>query len=89
MHKNYCLDNQNSIDRFKTSPEIQKFLVQHPEYREKSINETCMAAGGVNLLTRIICSRQTIQEKRIRKEAVLNKHSGIYPELLPLEGSEE
>lgn len=89
MHKNYCLDNQNSIDRFKASPKIQKFLVQHPEYREKSINEICMAAGGVNLLTRIICSRQTIQEKRIRKEAVLNKHSGIYPELLPLEGSEE
>ena len=84
MHKNYCLDAQISVDRFKKSPEIQKFLAEHPEYREKSINEICMAAGGVSLLTHIICSQHTIQEKSTRMEAMLNKHSGIYPELLPI-----
>lgn len=89
MHKNYCLDNQISIKRFKNSPEIQKFLAEHPEYREKSINETCMAAGGVNLLTRIICCQNSIQEKNIRMEAKINKHSGIYPELLPLDDGQE
>ena len=85
IHKNYCLDSQISIDRFKNSPEIQRFLAEHPEYREKSINETCMDAGGVNLLSRIICYQHSIQEKNIRIEAILNKHSGIYPELLPLD----
>ena len=68
MHKNFCLDNQITIERFG-----------------KSINEICMAAGGTNLLTRIFCFQHTMQEKGARMEAMLNKHSGIYPELFPLE----
>lgn len=89
MHKNCCLDNRITIDRFSKSPEIQKFLLEHPEYIGKSINEICMAAGGVKLLTRIVCLQHTMQEKSTRVEAVLNKHSGIYPELLPLEEDKE
>ena len=84
MHKNYCLDNQITVDRFSKSPEIQKFLQEHPEYIGKSINEICMAAGGTKLLTRIVSFQHTMKEKSARMEAILNKHSGIYPELLPL-----
>ena len=85
MHKNCCLDNKITADRFSKSPEIKKFLEDHPEYIGKSINEICMAAGGVSLLTRIICLQNTMKEKSSRMEAMLNKHAGIYPELLPLE----
>lgn len=84
MHKNFCLDNQITIERFKKSVEIQKFLSEHTEYAGKSINEICMAAGGTDLLTQIVCLQHTIQEKGARMEAILNKHSGIYPELFPL-----
>ena len=85
MHKNYCLDSQISIDRFNNSPEIRKFLDEHPEYIGKTINEICMAAGGIKLLKSIICHQNTIKQKSVRREAMLNKHSGIYPELLPLD----
>ena len=43
MHKNYCIDNQITINRFEKSTEIKKFLTEHPEYAGKSINEICMA----------------------------------------------
>lgn len=88
MHKNFCLDHQITIERFEKSTEIKAFLTEHPEYSEKSINEICMEAGGINLLTRIVCFQHTMQEKDTRMEAMLNKHSGIYPELSPLEDIE-
>lgn len=88
MHKNYCLDNQITIRQFHQSSEIKKFLAEHPEYNEKNIGEICLAAGGVNLFKRIVCSNHMIQDKTARTEAVLNKHSGIYPELFPLEDTE-
>lgn len=85
MHKNYCLDNKITMERFHKSTEIKKFLSEHPEYIKKSVNEICMAAGGGNLLTRIFCFRHTKQERASRLEVILNKHSGIYPQLLPVE----
>ena len=85
MHKNYCLDAQITEDNFRKSTEIATFLCAHPEYRDKSINEICMAAGGQNLLVRIMCFQHTLQEKSSRMEAMLNKHSNIYPELFTLE----
>ena len=85
MHKNCCLDHKITAVRFSKSQEIKKFLEDNPEYIGKTINEICMAAGGVGLLTRIICLQNTMNEKSSRIEAVLNKHNGIYPELLPLE----
>lgn len=88
MHKNYCLDNQETIRRFSQSQEIRTFLTEHPEFVGKSLNEICMAAGGVNLLMRIVCFEHARQEKGSRMEAMLNKHSGIYPALLPLEDAE-
>ncbi len=83
MHKNFCLDFQITEQRFNNSPEIAKFLSEHPEYKDKSINEICLAAGGDSLLMRIVCMQHSMGERSTRMEALLNKHSGIYPELLP------
>lgn len=85
MHKNYCLDAQITERNFVKSTEIATFLKAHPEFKDKSINEICMAAGGQNLLVRIMCFKHTSQEKELRMEAILNKHTQIYPELLPLD----
>ncbi len=85
MHKNFCLDHRITVDRFANSPEIKKYIADHPECKDKSINEICIAAGGTNLLARIICMQNTMREVNSRMEAVLNKHTEIYPELLPLE----
>lgn len=88
MHKNFCLDYQITIDRFKKSDEIKEFLAKHPEYNGKSINEICMAAGGKNLLIQTCCFQHAMQETNTRTEAILNKHSRIYPELHPLDNVE-
>lgn len=84
MHKNYCLDSQITFDRFSNSTEIRSFLKEHPEYNEKSINEICLAAGGDRLFAQIICFQNQTKQRDTRMEALLNKHNGIYPELLPL-----
>jgi len=83
MHKNSCLDFQITEQRFNSSPEIAKFLSEHPEYKDKSINEICLAAGGDSLFMRIVCIQHSMGERNTRMEALLNKHSGIYPELFP------
>ena len=62
MHKNCCLDHKITAERFSKSQEIKKFLEDNPEYIGKTINEICMAAGGVGLLTRIICLQYYMNE---------------------------
>ena len=88
MHKNCCLDNKITQKRFSESPEIAKYLSEHPECAEKSINEICVAAGGFGLLSRIVYLENSRRETDTRMEAMLNKHEGIYPELFPLEDSD-
>jgi len=83
MHKNFCLDFQITEQRFNNSPIISKFLSEHQEYKDKSINEICLAAGGDSLLMSIMCMQNSMRERSTRMEALLNKHSGIYPELFP------
>lgn len=85
MHRNFCLDDRITVERFQNSVEIRSYLRDHPECTGQSINEICMAVGGVNLLSRIVCLKNTMNEKNTRMEALLNKHEGIYPELFPLE----
>ncbi|GFI23942.1 hypothetical protein IMSAGC011_02732 [Lachnospiraceae bacterium] len=85
IYKNYCLDNKITNERFSKSTEISKFLTENPEYAGKSINEICLAAGGKELLDYVVCMQHTMQDKGTRLEAILNKHMGIYPELLPIE----
>lgn len=87
MHKNFCLDNQIASEQFEKSPEIKEFLISHPEYNGKDAIEICTAAGGVDLLKRIFRLQHTMQERGTRTEAILNKHSKIYPELLPIENN--
>ncbi len=84
MHKCFCLDEKETKRRFNNNSKISQFLIEHPEYKDKSINEICMEAGGINLLMQIICFDHTIQEKNLRMEAVINKNNSIYPELFPL-----
>lgn len=83
MHKNFCLDSAITRQRYSDSPEIKKYLAEHPEDQDKGINEVCMAAGGIALLQRIMSFQHTLQEKSARMEGILNKHSSIYPELFP------
>jgi hypothetical protein len=83
-HKNYCLDNEIAERNFAKSTIIQKFLIEHPEYLDKSINEICYAAGGAPLLHSIITFKHISQQQGSRLEAKLNKHNGIYPELQPI-----
>lgn len=85
MHENYCLDDKITEQNFAKSPQIADFLNKHPEYRDKGINEICLAAGGNNLFWSILSVQNQSQERNIRMEATLNKHSGIYPELFPLD----
>lgn len=81
IHKNFCLDLQDRKQRFSESVEIANFLQNNPEYRDKSIHEICMAAGGRSLFLRIISFEHARSEKTGRMEAMINKHSRIYPEL--------
>lgn len=89
MHKNHYLDYKITLERFNKSPVIKKYLEDHPEIADKSVNEICLAAGGIRLLMEIMCFENTKAEKNSRMEAMINKHSGIYPELLPLDEDEE
>ncbi|WP_225340333.1 hypothetical protein [Lysinibacillus capsici] len=84
MHKDYCLDYQITMKNFNNSHVIKKFLEENSGYEDKSVNEICLAAGGVELLTQIFSFQHTQQNKSLRTEAKLNKHNNIYPELLPL-----
>ena len=83
MHKNFCKDLEIVQRNFDNSKEIQDFLKKHPEYTVESINKTCLDAGGIQLLQNIIQMPHTMNEKGATTEAVLNKHTNIYPELFP------
>lgn len=83
MHKNFCLDYPITEQRFNNSPVIIKFLFEHPEYKSKSMVEICLAAGGERLLTSILYMSNTMNNQSTRTEAIINKHTQIYPQLLP------
>lgn len=83
LHKNFCLDFPITEQRFNTSPEITKFLFEHPEYKSKSMVEICLAAGGERLLTSIIYMQNSMNGRSTRTEAIINKHTQIYPQLSP------
>lgn len=78
MYESYCKDNKISINNFENSPEVDKFLKENPDYKIESINKTCMDAGGIELLRRIL-SHSHSNSKDIKTEAIINKHAGIYP----------
>lgn len=80
MYENFCKDNEITINNFKQSQKISNYLQTHPEYVVKSINETCMDIGGIDLLQRIVSFRNT-RSNDTKTEAILNKHGNIYPTL--------
>lgn len=83
MHQNFCKDLEIVQRNFDNSKEIRDFLKENPEYTVESINKTCLDAGGIQLLQNIIQMPNTINEKGATTEAVLNKHTNIYPEVFP------
>lgn len=78
MHESYCKDNEITFNNFKISPEVDRFLKENPDYKVESINKTCMDAGGIDLLRRIL-SFSHANSKDLRTEAKINKHGPIYP----------
>ena len=87
MNEKYCEDKKITLKRFNSSPEIVRFLVEHPEYENKTINEICMAAGGAALLGKIVCSHSWSSGSE-RTEALLNKHNEIYPHVSHMDVSD-
>lgn len=86
LHKKYCLDMKVVRERFIQSEEIAKFIATHPSYPYDSANliQFCIDAGGFPLLQKILKLQNTADQREAKKEAVLNKHTQIYPDLLPL-----
>lgn len=83
IHNSFCHDAKITEQRFASSPVIANYLAIHPECKDMSINEICIKAGGISLLQNIVCSKYAKEIKSSRTEAILNKHTSIYPELFP------
>ena len=83
MHENFCRDARITLDNFKNSPEIINFLSENPNYKAENINTTCFDAGGINLVEKILSLNHT-QKHSYKKEAIINKHTNIYPTLSPI-----
>lgn len=85
MEEDYRKDYEITMNNFYNSIEISRFLEANPDYEVRTVSETCMDAGGINLLERIRCSKHQQQNKSIKTEAIINKHTNIYPPIKPLE----
>lgn len=80
MYESNLKDNEVTLNNFRNSPEIVKFLTENSDYKIKSISETCLDAGGDDLLGRIMSFIYT-RNNDTKTEAIINKHSNIYPTL--------
>lgn len=80
MYESYLKDNEITLRNYHNSPEIKKFLEENPNYEFESVNKTCMDAGGVNLVAKIFSFSHSRNDDT-KTEAILNKHSNIYPTL--------
>lgn len=67
------------IEVLHSSVVIQKYLEGHPDEKEKTLNQICVEAGGFELLKEILSHENAMRNQSVREEAVLNKHTGIYP----------
>ena len=81
MHESHIKDLEITVQNFRNSKEIQTYFEKYPETQFKSINQACFEIGGIGLLSRIVCTKHTIQLKTHRLEAKLNKHNNIYPKV--------
>lgn len=79
MKEAYCRDSEITKNNFYNSKEIAEFLEENPDYKEKTINEICMAAGGDDLLSRIMSFTYQRDNRNTKTEAIINKHTNIYP----------
>lgn len=80
LHENHVKDIQESIHRFCKSPEISKYLNEHPQKKPINMNEICMKAGGVEFLKRFTSFHNTGRALMSAKyEAKLNKNEQLHP----------
>lgn len=84
MYENSMKDNEITVSNFRRSSEIAGFLQRNPDYKVESINQTCIDAGGFDLLRKISSFRHTKSNKDIKMEAIVNKDEPIYPTLAPV-----
>lgn len=81
MHRAFCLDYYETKSNFDKSEVIQKYVAEHPESKEKSMNENCIEAGGHELLCNIFVNRHSLNSKNYRTEVIVNKNEDIYQKL--------
>lgn len=81
MHESYCKDQEITCRNFANSPEIISFLQNHPEYEINNIGQTCLDAGGIKLVKKIISFTNAGKDNDLRTEAIINKHTVIYSTL--------
>ena len=79
MHESFCKDHEVTVKNFMNSLEIIEFLNENPDYKGETINKTCLDAGGVKLLTKILSLSHSRNNEETIIEAVINKHTNIYP----------
>jgi hypothetical protein len=69
-------DLEESKKKFASHPDILKYLEDHPESNDKSMNEICIEVGGIPLLAKTLLFENMQKNKTGRHEAVLNKNTG-------------
>ena len=80
-HFDWCVDQRWARKRFKENERIQSYLRAHPEDREKSIKEVCIAAGGKHLLEEIVIDTMSLRSNYPKVEVKLNKGGCVYPSI--------
>ena len=66
LHKNYIADLEITNRNFANSEEIRTFLQKHPEYKEKSLSQICIACGEEIETVRLGKSDQEEDKEKIR-----------------------
>ena len=78
-HFDWCVDQRWAKKRFNSDEKIQQYLKAHPEEKDKSIEEICLAVGGKKLLEEIVVDTMMLRSRYPKVEVRLNKGGNIYP----------
>ena len=81
MHRDFCRDYKITLKNYRESTEIQNFLRKNPDYNVETISKTCIDIGGIDLHDRIVSRKYVNTPGKCNVEAILNKHTNIYPTL--------
>jgi len=81
LHLNWCVEQKWTEKNFKENNTVQIYLMKHPEMKEKTIKEICLAAGGERLYDNIKSRYRKHALSFPYQEAKLNKDNRVYPSL--------